>query len=115
VTIQSAVLIAATLLITGCGSTKIGRILNDPGHYQNRSVSVEGRVTTAYGVAVPGLAVPGVYQVDDGTGKIYVLATRGVPTKDARVRVSGKVTPGLNVGGKSYGLAIREGSHQVRY
>jgi hypothetical protein len=101
--------------MTGCGATKIGRIVQDPGRYQGRNVSVEGRVTTAYGVSLPGLPVPGVYQVDDGTGKIYVLATRGVPTKEARVKVSGTVTPGLNVGGKAYGLAIRERDHKVRY
>jgi hypothetical protein len=102
-------------LLTGCGSTKIGRILADPGRYTSRNVTVEGRVTNAYGISVPGLPVPGVYQVDDGTGKIYVLGNRGVPGKEARVRVSGTVTPGLSVGGRSYGTAIREKNHKVRY
>ena len=43
----------------------------------------------------------------EGAGKIYVVSTTGVPTRDARVRVKGTVTPGLNVGGRSYGTAIR--------
>jgi hypothetical protein len=107
--------IALTMLLTGCGSTKIGRILAEPSRYQNRNVTVEGRVTTSYGANIPGLNIPGVYQVEDGSGKIYVLSTRGVPGKDARVRVKGTVTPGLNVGGRSFGTAIREKDHDVRY
>ena len=104
------------LVLAGCGSTRIGRVLQEPTRYQNRSVTIEGRVTTAYGANVPGLNIPGVYQVDDGTGKIYVLSTRGgVPGRDARVRVKGTVTPGLQVAGRSIGTALRERDHSVQY
>jgi hypothetical protein len=112
---KTALLLGTVVLLTGCGSVKIGRILADPGHYQGRTVSVEGRVSTAYGLSVPGLPVPGVYQVDDGSGKIYVVGNRGVPTKEARVKVKGTVTPGLSVGGRNFGTAIREESHKIRY
>src|SRR5687767_10224425 len=50
----------AALLLSSCGSTKIGRILADPARYQNRGVTVEGTVTN-----VVGAFVAGVYQVDD--------------------------------------------------
>jgi protein-disulfide isomerase len=101
----------AALLLSSCGSTKIGRILADPARYQNRGVTVEGTVTN-----VVGAFVAGVYQVDDGTGKIYVLSTgQGVPNKGVQVKVNGNVTPGLNVMGKSWGTAIRERSHKVRF
>ena len=104
-------LIPAALLLSGCGSTKIGRILADPGHYQNRNVTVEGNVTN-----VVGAFVAGVYQVEDETGKIYVLSMgRGVPNKGTRVRVKGNVTPGLNAMGKSWGTAIRERDHKVQF
>jgi hypothetical protein len=112
---QAIFTVTVALALTGCGATRIGRVLNEPGRYQNRSVTIEGRVTTAFGANVPGINIPGVYQVDDGTGKIYVLSTRGVPGKDARVRVKGQVTPGLNVAGRSFGTAIREKDHSVRY
>ena len=79
-------------------------------------MNIEGRVTNSYGVSIPGLPVPGgVYQIDDGTGKIYVLARQGVPLKEARVKVEGQVTPGLTFGGRNYGTAIRERDHKVRY
>ena len=113
---KPTILIAAlAALLTGCGPTRINRILAEPGRYQNRSVTVEGRVTTAYGANIPGLNLPGVYQVEDGSGKIYVVSTTGVPTRDARVRVKGTVTPGLNVGGRSYGTAIRARDLDIRY
>jgi hypothetical protein len=112
---KATLLVVLAFALTGCGATRIGRILNEPGRYQNRSVTVEGRVTTAYGASIPGLNIPGVYQVEDESGKIFVVSTSGVPTKDARVRVSGKVTPGLNIGGRSIGTAIRESNHRVRY
>ena len=56
----------------------------------------------------------GGYQVDDGSGKIYVLSTgSGVPSKGSRVLVSGTVINGATVMGKSYGTAIREQKHKV--
>jgi hypothetical protein len=102
--------VPAALLLTGCGTMRIGRILQDPARYSNRNVTVEGNVTN-----VVGAVVAGVYQVDDGTGKIYVLSSRGVPTRGARVKVNGTVTPGINVMGASFGTTIRERDHKVRY
>lgn len=101
---------AAALVLSGCGTVRIGRILADPSRYQNRSVAVEGRVTN-----VVGALNVGVYQVDDGTGKIFVVSNRGVPTRDARVKVDGTVTPGVNIMGRSLGTAIRERDHRVRF
>lgn len=73
--------------------------------YQNRTVRVAGTVTTSYGIPFAA----GVYQVQDDTGKIYVLSSRGgVPTKGARVNVSGTLTNGVTIGGHSYGTVIRE-------
>jgi hypothetical protein len=106
----SLLIVPAALLLTSCGSTRIGRILADPTRYQNRNVTVEGRVTN-----VVGAFVAGVYEVQDETGKIYVLSSRGVPTKGARVKVQGNVTPGLNVMGRSFGTTIRESNHKVRF
>ena len=112
---KKATLLLGAVLLAGCGPTRINRILNAPGRYQNRSVTVEGRVTTAYGANVPGINLPGLYQVDDGSGKIYVVSRGGIPTRDARVRVKGTVTPGLSLGGRTFGTAIRERDHSVRY
>lgn len=107
---KASVLLAMALMLAGCGSVRINRILADPSRYTNRGVSVEGRV-----VNVVGALNMGVYEVDDGTGRIYVVSTRGVPTKNARVKVDGTVQPGINVMGRSLGTAIKETGHRVRY
>lgn len=106
----SLLIIPAALLLTGCGSTRIGRILSDPARYQNRNVTVEGRVTNSVGAFVAG-----VYEVEDESGKIYVLSNRGVPSRGARVKVQGNVTPGVSVMGRSFGTTIRERNHKVRF
>ena len=100
----------AGLLLTGCATTRIGRINADPSRYQNRDVRVEGSVTNSFGALGAG-----GYQVDDGTGKIFVISTgSGVPSKGSRVLVSGMVMNGATFMGKSYGTAIRERDHKVR-
>ncbi len=99
------------LLFTACGSTKISRILNNPVKYQNRNVKVDGTVTNSFGIPFAA----GLYQVQDETGRIYVLSNRGgVPTKGAHVNVSGKVTSGVTVGGRSYGTVLREHDLNVK-
>ena len=102
-------LLLLCLVLTGCVQ-HIGRIMNDPAHYRNRSVTVEGRV-----VNVVGAMNNGIYQVDDGTGTIYVVSSRGVPNRNARVKVTGTVTPGVNIMGRSLGTAIQEQHHKARY
>jgi len=97
------------LFLSACGTVKIGRILSDPYRYNNRNVRVEGTVTQSAGALATG-----GYQLDDGTGKIVVLSTRGVPSKGARVKVSGTVTSGVTVMGRSFGTTIRETGHKVK-
>ncbi len=102
--------LAATLLLAGCGTTRIGRILDEPQRYRNRTVRVEGTVDRSIGALVTG-----AYQVEDGTGKIYVLSNSGVPRKGSRVSVKGRVMEGITLGTRSFGTAIREESHHVHY
>src|SRR3954453_11728930 len=107
---KASFILISALMLTGCGTVRISRILADPARYHNRSVTVQGRVTS-----VAGALNMGVYQVDDGSGKIYVISNRGVPSRDARVKVEGMVTPGVNVMGMTMGTAITERGHRVRF
>ncbi len=100
----------AGLVLAGCGSTKIGRINADPTRYQNKSVKVTGTVLTSFGVLGKG-----GYQIEDDTGKIYVISTTGVPSKGARVTVEGRVIPGATILGNTIGTAIREERHKVKW
>ncbi len=95
--------------MAGCGSVKIGRITADPSRYRNRTVTVTGTVTNSVGVLGTG-----GYQVEDDTGKIYVLSQTGVPSRGSRVKVTGTVSPGAQVLGASVGTVIRERRHHVK-
>src|SRR5258708_39179063 len=97
-------LIACTVLLTACPSqTTISKINADPARYKNKEVGVVGRVTDSYGVMGTG-----AYEVDDGTGRIWVATTRGVPSKGARVAVKGRVHTSFNIAGRSFGTVLEE-------
>ena len=102
--------LAAVLSLTGCATTRIGRILDDPGHFRNRSVRIDGTV-----VASAGALGTGAYQVQDATGKIYVVSRTGVPRTGTHVQVEGPVVSGVELMGQSFGTAIREREHKVKY
>jgi hypothetical protein len=103
-------LVASVLFLAGCGPTKIGRILDEPNRYRNKNVTVEGEVDRSFGAIVTG-----VYQVDDGTGKLYVLSRGGVPRKGSRVKVNGRVQQGITIGNRSIGTVLTERDHKVKY
>jgi hypothetical protein len=98
----SVVVIALTL--GGCERTKIGDITADPGRYTTKDVNVAGQVTQSIGVLGKG-----IYQIDDGTGRLWVLANgRGVPSKGAKVGVKGHITPTVTFLGVNYATVLRE-------
>ena len=96
-------------LLAGCAPVTIGRINADPSRFQNRTVKVTGTVTNSV-----GLLGRGGYQIEDATGKIYVISGTGVPSKGSRVTVTGRVSPGAQVLGTSVGVTIREQEHRVK-
>jgi hypothetical protein len=104
------VLLAAALLLTACPSqTTISKITGDPARYKNKDVAVAGRVTDSYGVMGTG-----AYELDDGTGRIWIATTRGVPSRGARVGVKGNVHSGLSIGGRNFGTIIEETDRRVK-
>lgn len=99
----------AALLLTGCGAAKVRNVLNDPAHYQGREVKLSGEVTRSTGAIVAG-----VYEIDDGTGRINVISNRPVPRKGAHVTVRGRVQSGVSLLGRNFGMHIQESSVKVR-
>src|SRR5215813_13541532 len=92
------------LALAGCEQKSISEINADPGRFMHKEVMVAGRVTQAVGAFGHG-----IYQVDDGTGAIWVYAsTRGVPSKGATVGVKGQVMPTITFLGLNYATVIQE-------
>jgi hypothetical protein len=110
-----AALVVSSALISGCAlSTRsIADIQQYPGRYYDRSVSIEGTVTSSFGG--PFLPVQ-YYKVDDGTGEITVVAndSRGVPRRGARVKVTGHVQEVASLGNRGFGLHLRQEDLSVR-
>lgn len=103
-------LIFGTLLVTACPSqTNIAKINADPDHYRGKEVGIVGTVTDSYGV--PGA---GAYEIDDGTGKLWVATRRGVPSRGSRVGAKGYVHNGFTFGGRSYGTVMEETDRRTR-
>src|SRR5438067_523307 len=108
-TIVPILALSGALFLAGCGSVKIGRINADPSRYRNQTVHVTGTVTNSVGVLGTG-----GYQIEDDSGRIFVVSRAGVPSKGARVTVTGTVIPGAQVLGESVGVTIREQSHRTK-
>src|SRR5262245_35592389 len=107
-------LIAATL--SGCAmslrSPHVSDLRNNPGRYQNHSVSIDGVVTNSWGLPLVPMRL---YQVDDGTGQVTVLSQNSrMPTRGTRVRVRGKVNDVAVFGGQALGLHLTEESLYVK-
>lgn len=103
-------ILSGTLLITACPSQEtISRINADPGRYRNKEVVLVGRVTDSYGVLDKG-----AYELDDGTGRIWVVTTRGVPGRGARVGAKGHIYTGFSFGGRSFGTVLEETGRETK-
>jgi predicted small secreted protein len=98
-------LLLGTLLLAACPTrTSIGKIIRDPGRYTGREVAIAGRVSNSMGAFGSG-----VYQVEDGSGEIWVYSQRyGVPSNGAKVGVRGTVSQGFSFGGRSFAIVLHE-------
>jgi len=104
-------LVAAALSFTACPSkTNIAKINADPDRYMNKEVGVTGRVTDSYGVPFVG----GAYEIDDGTGRIWILSDRSAPAKGSQVGVKGRVVVGPVFKGRTFGTALQESDRRVK-
>jgi hypothetical protein len=114
--LRLALLLALVASTTACAlslrNPRVSDLQRNPGRYQNHLVSIEGVVTTAWGVPMAPFRM---YKVDDGTGELTVLSHgRRMPTRGSRVRVRGRVDDLAVLGGRAYGLHLTEESLYVK-
>jgi hypothetical protein len=102
------VALAVAAGLSGCAlhSPSVADLKYNPGRYQNKTVSINGVVTSSWGVPLVPFKV---YRVDDGTGELTVLSQNGrTPTKGARVKVKGRVNDMATFGGQALGLHLEQ-------
>ncbi len=110
------------LVVSGCGVKTINQIRAEPQRYTQQDVTVAGQVTESFSIAGRG-----VYEIDDRTGKLWVFSTQGVPRKDSRVEVKGRIRDGFDLGSLTgilipqsvrdrigSGLMLIESSHKAK-
>jgi hypothetical protein len=114
--LQIGLILAFALAMIGCEQKSINEIRANPSKYANKDVSVVGNVTRSYSVLGRG-----AYEVDDGTGKLWIVSEKGVPREGARVAVKGTIRDGYNLGGLiklpeavSSGLVMIEKEHDAK-
>ena len=104
----------ALVMLAACatGHPKIAELKFNPGRYYNNTVTVDGVVTSSWGVPLVPFKL---YKVDDGTGEVTVVTSDGrAPTKGARVSVKGRVSEFGSFGGQSLGLHLRQENVKLR-
>ncbi|HEY0406907.1 MAG TPA: hypothetical protein VGC89_14335 [Pyrinomonadaceae bacterium] len=105
-----SLLLFGSLLLTACPQREtISKINADPARYRNKEVGVVGTVTDSYGVLGNG-----AYEMDDGTGRLWVVTRRGVPARGARVGAKGRIYTGFSFGGRSLGTVMEESDRRAR-
>ena len=96
-------------LLAGCALSTHPRIADlkyNPGRYQNHSVTVNGVVTSSWGIPLMPLKL---YKVNDGTGEVTVVSQDGrIPAKGSHVSVRGRVNEFATFGGQSVGLHLQQ-------
>ena len=107
------------LLATGCATKTINQVLADPSRYRNSDVRLQGTVVDSYSIADRG-----AYQLSDGTGRLWIISSHGVPRTGASVKVTGRIREGANLGnvggrlnlppGIAAGVVMIESSHKAK-
>ena len=102
-------IVACAAAPAALAKTSINKINGDPGRYYDKKVTIEGVVTDSYGVLGEG-----AYELDDGTGRIWVIAERAVPARGSRVEAKGRVITGLVYRGHNFAAALRESGRKAK-
>jgi hypothetical protein len=104
-------MVAAAAMSGACasmGSRSISEVQANPGKFHDKTVTVEGVVTTSFGIPLVPFKV---FRVSDGSSEMLVISDDDrIPGKNARVRVRGEVQEFALLGGRSFGLHLREKS-----
>ena len=94
------IFLACAVFLTACPQqTSINQVNGDPARYRGKEILIVWTVTNSFGALGQG-----AYELNDDTGKIWVLTRRGAPSKGARVGAVGNITASFGVGAISAAL-----------
>jgi hypothetical protein len=99
------VVVLLLLSVAGCNTyTSIADVNRDPARFVNKEITISGQASGSLGAMGQG-----IFQVDDGTGSIWVVSQNfGIPGNGAKVAVTGRVQQGISFGGRNYGTVLMQ-------
>ena len=104
-----ALFLAFLFVVSGCSLLSpyihISEINDKPHKYQDKRVLIRGEVTETFSVP---FVQKGAYQVDDGTGRIWVISPESTPFRGEAVTVKGEVKTSFTIFDRSFGTVIVE-------
>ena len=106
---------SALVAVSGCDrhTDKVSAILNDPNQFSGRQVQIAGKVTRSIDPS-SGLLNLAAYQVDDGTGKIWVITRTGAPSAGTEVGLKGHVRSDFRAGDLLGAIVVNEDERRTR-
>ena len=98
------ILRVAVLGLGACSRTiHIRDLLDRPQEFDGKTVQVAGTVTQSAGVLGTG-----AFEIDDGTGKIYVVARgSGVPREGAKTKAQGRFESVFSLLGRTMAAIVQ--------
>lgn len=92
--------------LSACAHTvPIRDLLDRPQEFNGKTVQIEGTVTQS-----AGLLGTGAYEIDDGTGKIYVVAQGGgVPRAGSKTKAKGRFEALFTFLGRTAAAIVQSG------
>lgn len=101
----AVVAVGAACDALGFGYTNIGEIAERPAQHEGREAKIRGRVVE---VAKLPILETKFYTLRDDTGEVLVMTTGALPEVGSEARVRGTVESVAIVGGRSFGLHVKE-------
>lgn len=102
--LHMAISVCLTLVACSLMFAKISDINAHPDKYQNKTVTVHGKVTSV--TKLPFMQ-EGFFTLDDGTGEITVVTKGGLPAEGDVKTVTGTVQSTFTIMGRSFGVTIQ--------
>ena len=103
------VTIPGLIFTVGCGTTKIGDILNNFSDYEGKEITITGTVGETVWFA---LLERGAFQVGHGSGNIWVITNQPPPQEGQKVSLTGTAQAAFELSGRSFGKVIMETSRR---
>ena len=98
--------VLSILVFCACaGGMKISELTADPGKYNDKTVTVKGKVVQVY--AIPLLS-QSLVKINDSSDDLWVKPYNRVPAEGQEITVTGKVKIGLTLANKDFGLMVIE-------